>query len=141
MVPANSRYRVLVIDDSRFLRHAVARQLRDLGFNVLEASNGREGLLLAKTGGPDVVVLDWMMPVLGGAEVIAGLRSDPSTYGLPVVVLTSLEQTDLAKKAEDNCYYMQKMHLQMDELVNAVELLLLSKTLPMSTAISNHSVA
>ncbi len=83
---------VLLIDDSTFLRRANERSLTRLGYRVITAADGEEGLRLAGEKIPDVIVLDMMLPKLGGPELLQMLKSDPRTATIPVIVLSALSQ-------------------------------------------------
>jgi len=82
---------VLVIDDQASSREAMAVALRPLGYEVLQACNGLEGLLLARQRVPDVILLDIMMPGVDGWEVCRRLKADEETRLIPVVFLTGLD--------------------------------------------------
>ncbi len=82
--------RALVVDDSKPSRSIVARVLRDLAFECSEATNGAEALeALAAAGPPDLVTVNWHMPVMDGLELIRRLRSDPATRKLPLVMIST----------------------------------------------------
>lgn len=82
--------RVLVIDDSRAIRSILRRILRDMQFEVLEASNGREALeVLAASDPPDLVMVDWNMPEMNGLEFIKAVRADERYRALPLLMVTS----------------------------------------------------
>ena len=83
-----TRQRVLVVEDDASVRGLVQVVLEDEGLEVFEAADGAEGLRLARTLAPEVVVLDVMMPGLGGPEVIARLRDADGTLPFAVLVLT-----------------------------------------------------
>ena len=90
----------LVVDDSRVIRTILGRILNDLGFNVQEAANGREAIeSLDRTGSPDVVFVDWNMPVMNGLEFITSVRGDAKLAGLPLVMVTSESEMDSIAKA------------------------------------------
>lgn len=78
--------RVLVVDDEPMVTEVVARYLEREGFEVLVAADGEEGLRLARHQAPDLVVLDLMLPKLGGLDVCRALRSDTR---VPVIILTA----------------------------------------------------
>jgi DNA-binding response OmpR family regulator len=80
---------VLVIDDERSIRLLCRVNLGASGMEVLEASNGDEGLDLARREQPDLVLLDVMMPGLDGWSVARALADDPETRTIPVVFLTA----------------------------------------------------
>jgi two-component system OmpR family response regulator len=78
---------LLVVDDEPFLRDAVAASLRFLGFSVMVAPNGRQALRLARENTYDLVVLDVMLPDIGGFEIVQRLRRDGNR--VPVIFLTA----------------------------------------------------
>ena len=89
------RDRVLVVDDEPDVRMLLRTNLRAAGFDVLEASNGSEGLSIAKHEMPTVIILDLMMPEMNGIEVCRALRKHPPTSRIPILMLT-------AKTAEED---------------------------------------
>ncbi len=80
----------LVVDDSRVVRKVARRILEDLGFEVAEAADGSEGLAWVRTAMPDVILLDWNMPVMNGLEFVRRLRKEPEG-DKPRVVFCSVE--------------------------------------------------
>jgi CheY-like chemotaxis protein len=111
-----SNMKILIVDDSRFLRLANERALVRAGHHVVTASDGEEGLRLARETMPDLVVLDMMLPKLSGPEVLHALRSDQRTEGIPVMVLTSLPQCNEEKlKIEGATSFYQKAVLELDK--------------------------
>ena len=83
---------VLTIDDQADIRRLVRMTLEFDGYKVLEASDGEEGLHLARTHKPDLVLLDVMMPGLDGLAVSTTMRADPALKDIPVVMLTALDR-------------------------------------------------
>jgi two-component system chemotaxis response regulator CheY len=82
--------RVLVIDDSRAVRMVIGRIMRELGFEVHEAGNGREGLeQLGRMERPDVILVDWNMPEVNGLEFIAAVRRNPAYEATPIIMVTT----------------------------------------------------
>ena len=81
--------KILVIEDERDIRELVRVNLEAEGFAVLEAGNGELGLALVKRERPAAVILDLMLPGLGGLEVCRRIRSDEETARVPVVMLTA----------------------------------------------------
>jgi two-component system chemotaxis response regulator CheY len=79
----------LIVDDSRVIRKVSRHILESLGFTVSEAENGREGLEACEAAMPDVVLLDWNMPVMTGIEFLAQLRQRPGGDAPKVVFCTT----------------------------------------------------
>jgi two-component system, OmpR family, phosphate regulon response regulator PhoB len=79
---------ILVVDDEDDLRKLVDFNLRGAGFKTLLAANGEEALQLAKEG-PDLIVLDLMLPDIQGTEVCRALKQDDATRSIPVLILSA----------------------------------------------------
>jgi len=94
--------RVLIVDDSRTVRNAVAGALSQAGFLVSEASDGVSGLELARELVPSIIILDVNMPFMSGLDVLDALKRHPTTSEIPVVLLTTeaaRSQIERARKA------------------------------------------
>jgi CheY-like chemotaxis protein len=87
-----------VVDDDEAARYAITSFASRPGTNIIEAENGLDGIARAQSDHPDIILLDLMMPGIGGHEVLQRLKSDPSTAGTPVVVITSRFVNDDEKK-------------------------------------------
>ena len=87
--PSIAVERVLVVDDEPDIVALVAYHLAKAGYAVSTAATGTEGLVVARRDKPALVVLDLMLPGLSGFEVMEELRSDPSTGGIAVLMLTA----------------------------------------------------
>jgi len=101
-----ARKKILVVDDEKDLVDIVAFNLRREQYDVLTAGDGEKALEVAKRETPDLVLLDLMMPGVGGLEVCRRLRSEPRTARTPVIMLTAKgEETDavigLSQGADD----------------------------------------
>jgi len=81
--------KILTVDDSKTIRMIVAKAFRPYECEVLEASNGVEGLAVASKEKPNVIILDVTMPVMDGPEMLAKLKSNPDLRSIPVVMLTA----------------------------------------------------
>jgi DNA-binding response OmpR family regulator len=79
---------VLLVEDDESVRRMVRVTLEMNEYEVIEAKDGLEGLLLLEMHKPDAVVLDLMMPDVGGERMLAQLRSAPETKRTPVVIIT-----------------------------------------------------
>ncbi|MCW0205445.1 response regulator [Achromobacter veterisilvae] len=92
---------ILVADDSATMRMIVQATLAGAGWTVLTAGNGQEALEMARRHPVDLVVSDWNMPVMGGLELIQGLREDDQYLDVPVLVLTTEDDVDSKMAARD----------------------------------------
>ena len=86
--------RILVVDDDPDLRALANHALSQDGHIISEAASGQEALALIDRQVPDLLVLDLLMPIQGGLEILKILRSKPATATLPIVVLTSMDDED-----------------------------------------------
>jgi CheY-like chemotaxis protein len=85
-----ARVRVLVAEDNDDYRTVLRILLTSLGCSVVEASNGLEAVEQAKSTHPDLIIMDCMMPQLGGLEATKRLKENPSTRDIPVVICSAL---------------------------------------------------
>jgi DNA-binding response OmpR family regulator len=81
--------KVLIVEDDSGARRMIEFTLQQEGFEVITAANGREGLERAQNEQPDVIVMDIMMPVMGGLEACLRLKEVPTTSHIPILVLTA----------------------------------------------------
>lgn len=84
--------RILIADDDDAMRELVQATLEGPEFEILLAANGHEALQRAITERPDIIILDWEMPGMTGAEVTKELRRLPETARIPIVMLTGRAQ-------------------------------------------------
>ena len=94
MEDATPKRRVLVVDDQADIRLMCRVNLALEGFEVIEAADGEAGLRMIREGSPDLVLLDVMMPVLDGWQVLETVKGDPKTSAIPVVMLTARVQRE-----------------------------------------------
>jgi DNA-binding response OmpR family regulator len=80
---------ILVVEDEAHIRRVLEYNLKLDSFEVYLAEDGAAGLKLARENNPDVILLDWLMPVMGGLQVLAELKADSSTEHIPVFMLTA----------------------------------------------------
>lgn len=96
-----TRKTVLVIEDSPVQSAALARLLGQLGLQVLEAPNGRIGVMMAQQHAPDAIVLDIEMPEMDGFEACRQLKENAQTAEIPVVMFTAHEEPPAFVKGTD----------------------------------------
>ncbi|MBP1622719.1 MAG: response regulator, partial [Acidobacteria bacterium] len=93
--------RILLIEDDKFLRKACEVSLKKRGLTVITAIDGEEGLRLAHTDTPDLILLDMLMPKLSGFDTLDALKKDEQTRGIPVVMISnSSVDTDIQRAKE-----------------------------------------
>jgi CheY-like chemotaxis protein len=107
---------ILLVEDSRFLRMAIEQVLVRAGYKVLTAGDGEEALRIAYSRIPHLIVLDMLLPKLGGPEVLQALKGSALTAHIPVIVLSSLSQKNEAKlKQAGAVAYFEKSKLELDQ--------------------------
>lgn len=87
---------VLVIDDDTAIREMLVQMLEEAGHQTLEAADGAEGLEVARSERPDVIILDVMMPRLNGFDCAAALKADPEYRHIPIIMLTVIDDAQRA---------------------------------------------
>ncbi|HEX8848486.1 MAG TPA: ATP-binding protein [Gemmatimonadaceae bacterium] len=123
--------RVLVIDDDEVARYLVRRLLADTPYSVLEATDGPEGIKLAREALPHVILLDFVMPQMSAFDVIDELKADPATRGIPVIIATSknLDEEERARLAAHTAAIVSKDKLSREVAITRIREAL-SKALP-----------
>ncbi len=109
--------RTLVVDDSRVIRTIVGRALQELGFQPVEASNGRDALEhLQKEDLPSVIMVDWNMPEMNGLDMVRTVRANPAWADVRLIMITSeneLERVQTALEAGADEYIMKPFTKEM----------------------------
>lgn len=103
----NNSYKILLVDDDRFIQRVIGRSLTQLGYHVDIAADGVEGLRqLQASGGYDLVLLDRDMPNMDGITMLKKLKSIPDCIHLPVIMLTGADRPeDVAEGLAAGAYY------------------------------------
>lgn len=118
--------KILLVDDSKFLRLATERALARAGYEVRSATDGEQAIKMAHDDHPDLILLDMLLPKIPGPEVLKTLKKDPTTSDIPVVVFTGLSQKNAARLQQDGAFgYLEKTELGLDKgceaLITAIE--------------------
>lgn len=111
---------VLVVDDEFGVAEVLEAVLQDEGYRVVTAINGRQGLDRARETPPDLVMLDLMMPIMGGAATLAALHADPVLHGIPVVMMSSLEEAAVRETCSGYRAFLRKP-FRMAEMLSLLE--------------------
>jgi len=117
--------RILIIDDDPNLCALLEQVFSAPGYQVMVANDGNKGLQVAKDYKPDVVIVDLNMPEINGHQVCVGLRAEPATSNIPIMMLTAVRELPAAMKgmASGANDFMTKP-FQNDEVLARVEALL-----------------
>jgi two-component system chemotaxis response regulator CheY len=104
--------KAMVIDDSRAIRLILAKTLTELGYEVCQAANGKEGLAAVEreNGSISLILVDWNMPEMNGIEFVKQLRADPRFSSVPLMMVTTeteMSQMIAALEAGANEYVMK----------------------------------
>ena len=86
--------KILVVEDDRDIRNLLVDTIGDMGYTVIEAEDGGVGLEKALTDRPDIILLDLMMPVMDGLQVLSKLKEDPGTQKTPVIMVSAKGQDE-----------------------------------------------
>jgi two-component system cell cycle response regulator len=121
---------VMVAEDSRTLRSILRGQLRDHGYQVVEAHDGAEAVIVCRRERPDVVLLDVEMPLMDGHLVLANLKRDPALADVPVVFVTARATTeDVVKGLDLGAHDYLRKPFEASELLARVHAALRTKRL------------
>jgi two-component system alkaline phosphatase synthesis response regulator PhoP len=96
-----AKQKILVVDDEEDILELLTFNLTKEGYDVSSASSGEEALSVARTGSPDLILLDLMLPGMDGLEVARRIKGEPSTKHIPIVMLTAKgEESDIVTGLE-----------------------------------------
>jgi diguanylate cyclase (GGDEF)-like protein len=126
---------ILIVDDSKLIAHVAKTMLTKQGHEVALAQDGKAGLEAAKSGQPDIILLDLIMPVMDGYEVCEHLKADEATQEIPIIMVTSKAETadkvkglemgalDYVTKPFDEAELIARVniHLRLRELYQEVQ--------------------
>ncbi len=108
--------KILLVDDSKFLRLATERALARAGYDVTAATDGETALRLAREKLPDLILLDMLLPKMTGPDVLKALKSDPATARIAVVVFTGLSHKNAARLQHDGAFaFLEKSELSLEK--------------------------
>lgn len=102
------RRTLLLVDDEWVIADALEGVLSDAGYRVLTAPNGKQALARLMEARPDLILLDFMMPVMNGAATLAALAADPGLRDIPVIMMSSLPEARVRERAEGYVAFLPK---------------------------------
>jgi CheY-like chemotaxis protein len=117
--------RILLVEDNEMNRDMLSRRLVRSGYEVVIAVQGEEGVELARTTSPDLVLMDMSLPVLDGWEATRRLKGDPATREIPIIALTAHAMSgDREKARAAGCDDFDTKPVEYARLVSKIEGLL-----------------
>ncbi len=121
-----SKKKLLLIEDDTFLSGMYLAKLTMENFDVKLAVDGEEGLALARSFKPDIILLDLLLPKIDGYTVLKKLKSSRSLSAIPVILLTNLnQQTDIDKALKYHVEdYLIKAHFMPSEVIEKIKKIL-----------------
>ena len=120
--------RILLVEDNEMNRDMLSRRLQRRGYEVVIAVDGGQGVALAQTERPDLILMDMSLPVLDGWEATRQLKADPETSGIPVIALTAHAMAgDQQKALEAGCDDYDTKPVELPRLLGKIEALLARK--------------
>jgi CheY-like chemotaxis protein len=99
---------VLVVDDEVGIANLLSDVLSDEGHRVIVAANGHEGLKRAEEERPDLVITDFMMPVMDGAQLIEALADHPDLKGVPIYLMSSAPEAAIRDRCSGYALFIRK---------------------------------
>jgi two-component system, cell cycle response regulator DivK len=117
--------RVLLVEDNEMNRDMLSRRLTRRGFEVIFAVDGQQGVDLARTQRPDIILMDMSLPVLDGWEATRLVKADDATRCVPVIGLTAHAMSgDRERAIEAGCDDYDTKPVELDRLIGKIERLL-----------------
>jgi CheY-like chemotaxis protein len=99
---------VLVVDDEFGIVDVLETILADEGYRVLTACNGKQGLVRLSEEKPDVILSDFMMPILGGGEMLRAMAAVPDYQRIPVIMMSALSEEAVAERCKGYVAFLHK---------------------------------
>jgi two-component system, cell cycle response regulator DivK len=117
--------KVLLVEDNEMNRDMLSRRLIRRGFDVVFAVNGKQGVDLARSEKPDIILMDMSLPVMDGWEATRCVKGDDATRSVPVIGLTAHAMSgDREKALEAGCDDYDTKPVEFDRLIGKIERLL-----------------
>jgi DNA-binding response OmpR family regulator len=111
---------IVIIDDEFGLADVLQATLSEVGYRALTASNGVRGLEVMAESTPDLVILDYMMPLLDGPGVLRAMRREPRLAQVPVVMISAMPEAVVRSRADGYAHFLRKP-FDFESLLRTVE--------------------
>ncbi|MFN0169024.1 MAG: response regulator [Bryobacteraceae bacterium] len=121
--------KILLVEDNEMNRDMLSRRLERRGYQVVIAVDGGEGLAMASSETPDLILMDMSLPVMNGWEATRKIKSQDETRGIPVIALTAHAMaSDREKALEAGCDDYDTKPIELPRLLAKIEALLQQKS-------------
>ena len=114
--------KILVVDDEKVIRSFLSDVLTDAGYSVTAAASGKEALNLTRRFKPDLIILDLVLPDMGGSNIASHFKDNPSTAATPIIFLSGIINKEQEKSIleTDIMQYTIPKPVERDKLLEAV---------------------
>jgi CheY-like chemotaxis protein len=121
-----SKKNILIVEDDNFVAEVYSTKLLEMGHEVTIAQNGEEGLKMIGESAPDLILLDIIMPVMGGIEMLEELKKKEEWKKIPIILLTNVGEKDSIQKVQNLGVqgYLIKSHFTPAEVIEKIEAVL-----------------
>jgi two-component system cell cycle response regulator DivK len=117
--------KVLLVEDNEMNMDMLSRRLRRRGYEVIPATDGEQGLAIARTEKPDLILMDMSLPVVSGLDATRTLKASPATQSIPVIALTAHAQSrDREQALQAGCDDFETKPIELLSLLQKMESLL-----------------
>ena len=123
--------KILLVEDNEMNRDMLSRRLERRGYQVAVAVDGEQGVALAQSEAPDLILMDMSLPVLNGWEAARQLKGAPETQAIPIIALTAHAMVgDREKAIEAGCDDFDTKPIELPRLLDKIEAVLGKGTAP-----------
>jgi CheY-like chemotaxis protein len=115
--------RILIVEDDNFVAEVYLAKLSEMGYETVLAQNGEEGLAELKKGKIDLILLDILMPIMNGIEMLEEVKKNEEWKNIPVILLTNIGEKESIQKVREMGVknYLIKSHFTPAEVIEKVE--------------------
>lgn len=120
--------KILLVEDNEMNRDMLSRRLQRKGYDVIMATDGQQGVDMARSGQPDLVLMDMSLPVLDGWEATRSIKTGPTTKHIPIIAITAHAMAgDKERAFEAGCDEYDTKPVDLPRLLVKIEVLLQRK--------------
>jgi CheY-like chemotaxis protein len=114
--------KILLVEDNEMNRDMLSRRLERRGYQVLIAVNGAEGVKMAISATPDLILMDMSLPVMDGWEATQSIKADPQTQSIPIIALTAHAMSgDREKALQAGCDDYDTKPIELSRLLSKIQ--------------------